>query len=108
MGIIFRIFSKSCEEKSKLSEPVREPRKVGGGTVKAAEHGLGAGLSIGRQPRVIPLQMFEVCAESRRLPRQSADWRAMTGERWLMRRTKASSACQAKCNTLLTNSFGER
>ena len=49
-----------------------------GGTAKAAEHGLGAGLSIGRQPRVIPLQMFEVRAESRRLPRQSADWLAMT------------------------------
>jgi len=28
--------------------------------VTAAEHGLGAGLSIGRGPRVIPLQMFEV------------------------------------------------
>ena len=55
MGIIIRIFSKSCEEKSRLFDPVREPRKVGGGTAKAAEHGLGAGLSIGREPRVIPL-----------------------------------------------------
>jgi len=58
MGIIFRIFSKSCEEKSRQSDPVREPRKVGGGTAKAAEHGLGAGFSIGREPRVIPLQVF--------------------------------------------------
>jgi len=51
---------KGKEEKSRLFYPVREPRQVRGGTVTAAEHGLGAGLSIGRGPRVIPLQMFEV------------------------------------------------
>ena len=64
MGIIFRIFSKSCEEKSKLSEPVREPRKVRGGTIKAAEHGLGAGFSIGREPRVRPLKRGESSVSS--------------------------------------------
>ena len=51
------------------------------GTGKAAEHGLGAGLSIGREPRVIPLQMFEVfCIVQKEngLPHQSADWFAMT------------------------------
>ena len=31
-----------------LRYPVREPRKVRVGTEKEAEHGLGAGLSIGR------------------------------------------------------------
>ena len=34
---------KSCEEESTPRKPVREPRKVGGGTEETAEHGLGAG-----------------------------------------------------------------
>ena len=42
-----------------LRQPVREPRKVGGGTGKEAEHGLGAGLSIGRESRERPLTRFE-------------------------------------------------
>ena len=33
------------------------------GTGKAAEHGLGAGLSIGRESRVRPLKRFKVCAD---------------------------------------------
>jgi len=46
---------KSCEEKSTLRYPVREPRKVRGGTAKEAEHGLGAGFSIGRELRICPV-----------------------------------------------------
>ena len=38
---------------------VREPRQVRGGTEEAAEHGLGAGMSIGRHFRVRPLKRFE-------------------------------------------------
>ena len=39
---------KSCEEKSRLVWPVREPRELERGTEGKAEHGLGAGESIGR------------------------------------------------------------
>ena len=42
-----------------LADTVREPRQVGGGTGKSAEHGLGAGMSIGSHPRVRPLKRFE-------------------------------------------------
>lgn len=45
---------KGCEEKSRLRYPVREPWKVRVGTVKAAEHGLGAEPSILRRFRVRP------------------------------------------------------
>ena len=50
------IICKCGEKKSTLAETVREPSKVRVGTEEAAEHGLGAGLSIGRQLRVRPLQ----------------------------------------------------
>ena len=50
---------KSCEEESTRKEPFREPRLVERGTEEAAEHGLGAGMSIGRLPRVRPLKRFE-------------------------------------------------
>ena len=43
MAIIKKIIVKSCEEESTPRKPVREPRKVGGGTEETAEHGLGAG-----------------------------------------------------------------
>ena len=52
---------KGSEEKSRLRYPVREPRQVRVGTVKAAEHGLRAGFSIGRESRVRPLTRFELC-----------------------------------------------
>jgi len=39
-----------------LAEPFREPCKVRVGTEQAAEHGLGAGLLIGKQLRVRPLK----------------------------------------------------
>ena len=42
-----------------IKEPVREPCLVGMGTGKAAEHGPGAGVSIGRHARVRPLKRFE-------------------------------------------------
>ena len=50
---------KSCEKKSKLRYPVREPRLVERGTEKEAEHGLGAGMPIGSHPRVRPLLRVE-------------------------------------------------
>ena len=50
---------KSCEGKSKLSYPVREPWLVEMGTVKEAEHGPGAGMSICSHSRVRPLKRFE-------------------------------------------------
>ena len=40
-------------------EPVREPCLVGMGTGKEAEHGPGAGVSIGRHSRVRPLKRPE-------------------------------------------------
>ena len=53
------IMEKSGEEKSTHSYPVREPWKVRVGTAKRAEHGLGAGPSIGRRLRVRPLSRVE-------------------------------------------------
>ena len=50
---------KSYEQKSMLAEAVREPRFGGKGYGKAAEHGLGAEMSIGRHFRVRPLKRFE-------------------------------------------------
>ena len=47
---------KSCEQKSMLAEAVREPCLVEMGTIKQAEHGLGAGVPIGRHFRVRPLK----------------------------------------------------
>ena len=63
---------KSCEEKSRSQYPVREPRQVRGGTAEGDEHGLGAGLPIGRQSRVRPLTRFEVriSAQNKVVPRQ--------------------------------------
>ena len=60
------------------NSPVREPGKVGAGTEQTDEHGPGAGSSIGRRSRVRPLKRLKVCAESGKLPHQSADWFAMT------------------------------
>ena len=45
---------KGSEQESTLAESVREPRLVRRGTQDAAEHGLGAGMSIGRHSRVRP------------------------------------------------------
>ena len=46
---------KGDEEKSMLAETFSEPGLVRAGTAEAAEHGLGAGVSIGRHSRVRPL-----------------------------------------------------
>lgn len=48
LGYNTHTIKKSEEEESTLPTPVREPRKVGGGTEGTAEHGLGAGVSIDR------------------------------------------------------------
>ena len=47
---------KGREQESRLWIPLREPRQVRGGTVEAAEDGLGAKMSIGRHFRVRPLK----------------------------------------------------
>ena len=49
---------KSEEEKSTRNRPVREPCQVRVGTVADAEHGLGAGPSIGRRFRIAPVTAF--------------------------------------------------
>ena len=73
------VYEKSCEEKSRHYCPVREPRKVGGGTEKNAEHGLGAGLSIGRQLRLrCVISVLRCVHRIGGLPRQCAHWLAMT------------------------------
>ena len=54
-----KIWLKSDEKKSTFTEPVREPCQVRVGTEKDAEHGLGAGPSIGRRSRVRPLKRVE-------------------------------------------------
>ena len=50
---------KGLEKKSTQWSTVRDPRLVRRGTEKAAEDGLGAVLSIGRQCRVRPLKRSE-------------------------------------------------
>ena len=42
-----------------FAQPVREPCLVEMGTETEAEHGPGAGVSIGRHARVRPLKRFE-------------------------------------------------
>ena len=77
---------KSCEEKSKQAMPFREFPGGARGQAGFAEHGLGAGLSIGRLSRVRPLKRFEapdhsegiatpVCA----LARNDTSWGAKQG-----------------------------
>ena len=50
---------KSDEEKSMLAETFSEPGLVRAGTAEAAEHGLGAGVSISSHSRVRPLLRLE-------------------------------------------------
>ena len=54
--------SKGWEEKSTRRNAAREPRLVEWGAREVGEHGLGAGASIGRCPRVRPLKRFEARA----------------------------------------------
>ena len=52
-----RVQSKKCdEEKSTRARPFREPRELERGTEDRGEHGLGAGVPIGRHLRVRPSQ----------------------------------------------------
>ena len=60
---------KSCEGKSRLRYPVREPRLVERGTEKDPEHGPGAGMAIGSHSRVRPLKRYEVKYVSLRAPK---------------------------------------
>ena len=53
------IIGKGSEKKSTRRKTVREPCLVEMGTQETGEHGLGAGLSTGRQSRVRPLKRFE-------------------------------------------------